>query len=335
LMDSLLMVCAVQIRRVVSKVSVSAYAANAQSDLEDCCGNAMLNLYKALLRWKSESNDERPVALKPYVNQIARNVFHDQMRESHPTWFKLASKVLLRLRNSGRFVVTDEEENRLCALTETAAKEPLFDRQQLGAVSAGLRRERDWSREPLEELLEALLSAAGHPLPFDTVVDLALRCTGEERGVRSLDEEIVDGVPLGETISHGGGDPEQETREAELLRWTWDEMGELPENQRQVCGLNLEAAVGIRLEVFVLRRVADKQKYETLIRALKLKDLPGFPPFTDPVIGGLQKTDAKRVSNARVSAQRRLKRRILEKEKVDGSNRRVSASWEAGVHTRL
>lgn len=218
LMDSLLLLCAVQIRRVVSKVSASVNAENAKSDLEDSCGNAMLKLYKTLLRWGSTSSDERPEALKPYINQIARNVFHDQMRESHPSWFTLAGKVLWRLRHSTRFVVLDEEEHRLCALTETAAKEPQTDRQQLERECASLREQRDWSRAPLEELLEALLSAAGHPLPFDTVVDLAMRCTGEERTFRSLDEEVASGLALVEVLPNPGANPEQETRDAELLQ---------------------------------------------------------------------------------------------------------------------
>ena len=334
LMDSLLPLCAVQIRRVVSKVSASANVENAKSDLEDSCGNAMLKLYTTLLRWRSTSSNERPVALTPYVNQIARNVFHDHMRKSYPSWFALAGKVLWRLRHSTRFVLSDEGECRLCALTETAAKEPQTDRQRLDLLSASFRKKRDWSRAPLEELLEALLSAVGHPLPFDTVVDLAMRCTGEERTMRSLDEEVAPGLALVETLSHASANPEQDTKDAELLQWVWNEIGEMPENQRQVCGLNLEAAVGTRLEVFVLSRVADEQKYRTLIRLLLLEELPGFPPFTDPVIGSLIKTDAKRVSNVRVSAQRRLARRILQKVDFDGSRRRKSASWEEGAQTR-
>jgi len=333
-MDALLLLSADQIRRVVSKVSASANAQNPKSDLEDACGNAMLRLYRALLRWRIMSSDERPVALKPYLNQIARNVFHDQMRESHPVRFSLAGKILWKLRNSPRFVISDEEDYRLCALTETAAKEPVTDRLQLDQLLASLRQERDWSRAPLEEMLEAVLSAAGHPLPFDSLVDLAMRCSGEEHSVRSLDEEVSPGLALIEMLSHTGETPEQETRDAELLHWVWNEMGELPENQRQVCGLNLEAAVGIRLELFVLRRVADKARYQTLIRRLLLSELPGFPPFTDPAIGSLLKTDAKRVSNARVSAQRRLARRILLRNEFDGSIRRKPASWRERAQAR-
>ena len=41
----------------------------------------------------------------------------------------------------------------------------------------------------------------------------------------------------------------------------------------------------------MLRGVANKSKYEILIRPLLMDRLPGFPPFPDPQIAQLLETD--------------------------------------------
>jgi DNA-directed RNA polymerase specialized sigma24 family protein len=333
-LDALLLRATVQIRRVLSRLAATVTARCDKADLEDAGGNAILKLYRILLRWQSASAGERPQAFRPYLNQIARNVFQDLMRKQNPSWFTMAGKVQWKLRHSARFVLTEEDEFRLCALTETQAAKPESDRQKLEVGTAAVRKERDWSRVPLEELLEALLTAIRQPVPFDALVDLSLRCTGAERSVESLDEELTSGLSLLEVLVDGASNPEQDLQDAQLLHWVWTELGELPQNQRQVCGMNLEAAVGTRLETFVLRGVADRRKYETMIQPVLLKQLPHVPPLTDPEIGVILETDAKRVSNARISSQRRIARRFLQKNRADGSNRLDPASWAEGVETR-
>ena len=309
LLDLLLLQARTQIRRVVTKVSAGVASRLERSDLEDVCGNAMLTFYRMLLRWRGEKSAERPQVLKPYVNQVARNAFHDLMRQRHPSWFSMAGKVLWKLRHRNQFVVLEQDDRKLCALPHTARNDPETDLKQMEAAMATMRREKDWGREALEDLLEALLTTVDRPVPFDALVGLCVQCSGGERSTRSLSEEIGPDLWLGDTLADDAPDPEQQAREAEVLLWVWREMDELPQQQRQVCGLNLEAAVGTRLEIFVLRGVANKSKYEILIRPLLMDRLPGFPPFPDPQIAQLLETDVKRVSNYRVSSQRRLARR--------------------------
>ena len=120
LLDLLLLQARTQIRRVVTKVSAGVASRLERSDLEDVCGNAMLTFYRMLLRWRGDESAERPQVLKPYVNQVARNAFHDLMRQRHPSWFSMAGKVLWKLRHRNQFVVSEQDDRKLCALPHTA-----------------------------------------------------------------------------------------------------------------------------------------------------------------------------------------------------------------------
>lgn len=264
-------------------------------DIEELASLIALRLVRKV---RAAAVDEQHAiqTLDGYVTRLTYNAVHDFRRQRHPERHRLKRNLRYILTRHPQFALWEGAENAVAGLSRWAGQAA----QTPPPVSPSAAM-RDKTR-PVQAL-EAILRHIGHPVVFESLVDLVA--------------EVWD---VRDAIVARGDFPPDERRDAlssieqrQYLAALWSEIRELSGNQRAALLLNLRDGGGSNaLILFLLLNVAGVPEIAEAagLSVDELNDLWDRLPLDDLAIADRLGLTRQQVINLRQSARMRLSRRM-------------------------
>src|SRR5579872_4913858 len=306
------------IRRIVTfKLAPSSTGSGIQrADVEDVCATALCNLMGRLSRLKSSGESAAVRSFSGYAATIAFNACNEYFRARKPAWLILSMKLRYLATHSPQLAIWENGEGQeFCGFARTRGRQAVSDLSGLAEESRKLRQARDPRRLSLGELVEAILNAAGGPMVFEDLVDLAAEWSGvKETRLQSMDVNTDEGVHGWEQVPDARPPTDVALIDRYFMSRLWTEICELPLTHRKALLLNLNDSAGGDIQLFdflgiaTIEQIAKVLEIEPKQFAALWKELP----WDDARIAqelGISRQD---VANRRSAARKRLARRLKE-----------------------
>jgi RNA polymerase sigma factor (sigma-70 family) len=297
LLEQLLFDFCAPLVRTIAGPKLRGSAETAQ-DLEDVCGDALLQLIAKFEDLRSGSAEVDSFAR--YTAVVAYNACHDYFRRKFPQRHRLKCRLRYVLKPERGFDLWESARGDwICGLRK---------RRGADAAVAGLPTSppAGAARMSPPDLLRAVFEGAGGPVEFDSLVDYVADLWGVK------DQTVA----LSRADALEGGLASASTEDAGLrshLQEVWKEIGELPRAQRVALLLNLRAEdEKCPLELFPLTGVASMREIAALLEipAEEFASLWARLPLDDRTIAERLQVARQQVINLRKSARKRLERRM-------------------------
>jgi DNA-directed RNA polymerase specialized sigma24 family protein len=307
------------IKGIISyKLHLNSHRGIGQPDAYDIHQEVILQLLAAFKQLRQEPADHPISDLRGLAAVITHRTCSRWMRHQFPERHAFKNRVHYLLIRHSAFAVWQNESKRLVAglaqwqgRKEVAAEKQLNQVMDDEALLARIRllkfsRQADWSGT-----LHAVLSRVGGPIEFDKLVSyLAAVMQLEDRPLESIDQNDAVAELADSNRQH---DAEWQIEKRTFLQRLWEEVQQLPLNQRAALLLNLRdhegegcLALFPALGIATLRQVAEALDLE----AEKLAEMWNGLPLEDSRIAELLQLTRQQVINARKSARERLTRRL-------------------------
>lgn len=289
-----------------------------QADASDIRQEAIVQLVAALQRLR-ERPDAHPIGdLRGLAAVIAHRACSQWMRRQSPERHSFKNRLYYLLTRQRGFALWRNKSNKMVAGfaawqgregAETDRRLEQLPNEETLAVQIRLLkagRRADWG-----SALAAVFDYLGGPIEFDKLVTaLAALLQIADRPIESTDQ--VRGID-GFNASGGKPDAALQVEQRVFLQMLWEEVRRLPLNQRAALLLNLRDHQGEGcIALFPATGIASfRQMAEALdMDAEKLAEIWNELPFDDARIADLLQLTRQQVINARLSARRRLERRL-------------------------
>jgi DNA-directed RNA polymerase specialized sigma24 family protein len=296
------------------KLRLNYHDATQQAEADDIHQEVIVQLLVELQQLRQQP-DAHPISdIRGLAAVIAHHACARWMRRQFPERHALKNRLHYLLARQRGFALWQNENNKLMAgfavwqgqqtaATEEQLKQLSNDEQLLAQI-----RPRRQQAE-LAEVLAAIFNHLGRPVGFDELVDaVAALLQIRDQPVESTDQdENAIGFAAREP------DPAWQVEKRIFLQRLWEEVRQLPPNQRAALLLNLKDAEGRGcIALFPATGIATlRQLAETLeISVEKFAELWNQLPLEDARIAELLQLTRQQVINARKSARERLTRRL-------------------------
>ncbi len=284
-------------------------------DALDLYGDVCADLIAELRALKADG-DRRITNFRSYVAGVAFHACYRHLRRKYPQRHSLKTRVRYLLTHHADFALWEAGEH-----THLCGRAAWRGRGHVGATAAAddlvqLTRARlggaDAQRLQLAEVLSKVFEAARAPVELDELVSAVAELTGvAERPARDEDEE----AQAREQHADLGAGVEEEFDQRRFVARLWEEIRELPVNQRAALLLNLRDARGRDLVALLpytgvasVRQIAEALGIPAAEFAALWNDLP----LEDKAIAERLGLTRQQVINLRKSARARLGRRMKE-----------------------
>lgn len=318
------------VKRILYRLYTKELSGGAQlRDIDDICGEVLLLLVKRLHDFKADPEAKLINNFRSYITAITYNAYYDYLRQKYPKRWRLKNKVRYLLSNCEEFALwATEEDGRVCGLAawreQKRRKSAMHGEQLLSSVTesfeaAGLLN-GDVRSLPPAELLSHILRLVDAPLEFDHLVSLVAELWGDLDYTEQIEADLP-GLSLPfEQIPDPRPGVETEMENRACLKLIWAEICQLPLPQRVALLLSIRDSQGRSvLTLFQITNTASiRQLAETLaLPAESLARMWNDLPFGDATIAQHLGATRQQVVNLRLSARKRLARRMREPRKQD------------------
>jgi RNA polymerase sigma factor (sigma-70 family) len=301
------------------KLFLNSYRADGRAEADDLYHEVLLKLL-AELRQLRERPDEHPITdLRGMAAVIAHRTCAHWMRRQFPERHAFKNRLHYLLTRQRGFALWRDAGGELLAgfaawqaEKETAPAARLVELSDGEGVPAHLRVLKTGKAQEWGEALAAIFNLLGGPVEFDELVGALAALLGiRDRPVESLGEHEDGGASL--LPAQGEPDAAWHIEKKIFLQRLWEELQQLPPNQRAALLLNLRDAGGRGcITLFPVTGVATlPQLADTLgMSAEDFARLWNELPFEDARIAELLGLTRQQVINARKSGRERLARRL-------------------------
>lgn len=290
---------AVEIERLLTRAApvasriIDRYAL-AAADREEI---AAVVSYRLFRRLDGIASAAQPVieSFDDYLSRLTVNTINDHLRANFPERTRLKNQLRHLLTNDGALALWATGAGTVAGLARWRGRTDALDEGDLEAVSLDARD----SRGALQELFERL----DRPVRFDAIVTL-------------FDDARETPAAAGPVEMFQGNYDQQD-----LLRAMWQEVLQLPPQQRVALLMNLRDPEGSDvITLFIVTGVATSADLAAALdlTELQLAELWMDLPLSDNAIADRLGIDRQRVINLRKSARERLARRL---QRVPGKKR--------------
>lgn len=290
---------AVEIERLLTRAApvasriIDRYAL-AAADREEI---AAVVSYRLFRRLDGIASAAQPVieSFDDYLSRLTVNTINDHLRANFPERTRLKNQLRHLLTNDGALALWATSAGTVAGLARWRGRTDALDEGDLEAVSLDARD----SRGALQELFERL----DRPVRFDAIVTL-------------FDDAREPAAVAGPVEMFQGNYDQQD-----LLRAMWQEVLQLPPQQRVALLMNLRDPEGSDvITLFIVTGVATSADLAAALdlTELQLAELWMDLPLSDNAIADRLGIDRQRVINLRKSARERLARRL---QRVPGKKR--------------
>ena len=269
-------------------------------DLEEISSLVALRLIRKL-RAAAVHEEHAIESLESYLGTLTYNALYDFRRQRYPERHRLKRNLRYILTREKSFSLWEAPDAFVAGLAKWSGQLPPRSEVFSLTSSEATAIMRDKTR-PVEAL-HAVFERAGHPVAFDSLVDVM----AELWNVR----DVV--IENGEFPPDEKRDQLSSLEQRQYLESLWWEIRELPCNQRSALLLNLRDAGGSNaLMLFLLLEVADAEEIARVagLSQEELQRIWESLPLDDLAIAERLKITRQQVINLRKSARSRLARRM-------------------------
>lgn len=289
-----------------------------QADAGDIRQEAIMQLVAALQRLR-ERPDDYPIGdLRGLAAVIAHRACSQWMRRQSPERHAFKNRLYYLLTRQRGFALWRNKANRMVAgfaawqgmeVAETDGRLQQLPNEE--ALTAQIRLLKAGRRADWGATLAAVFDYLGGPIGFDKLVTALAALLGiADRPIESTDQiRDIDGL----NASGGKPDAALQLEQRNFLQMLWEEVRRLPLNQRVALLLNLrdhqgEGCIALfpAIGIATFRQLAEALDMD----AEKLAEIWNELPLDDARIASLLQLTRQQVINARLSARRRLERRL-------------------------
>jgi DNA-directed RNA polymerase specialized sigma24 family protein len=299
------------------KLHLNSHRGIEPADADDIHQEVVMQLLVALQRLRQQPAAHPVGDLRGLTAVIAHRACSSWMRRRFPERHALKNRLSYLFTRHPDFAMWQAPNGKQMAGLviwrgqKAAAEERvegLFGAEEL---LSRIRLLRSWKRAEWGSALTAIFNRLGAPIEIDKLVGaLARLLQVEERPIESIDQ--IEALGRSE-ISDGQPDAAQRTERRIFLQRLWEEVRQLPLNQRTALLLNLRdqdgrgcLALFPALGIATFRQIAEALE----VSAEKLAELCNGLPLEDARIAELLQLTQRQVINARKSARQRLTRRL-------------------------
>lgn len=273
---------------------------------EDLKSEVFLGILKRLRRMR-EVKQSPIVNFESYVAVATYHAINASFRAERPAFARLQSRIRYAAKNVSDLFFQLRDDGRSTVSLDSTKDAPVADATRLSAVDprSGCKVDSIDSPDNLVKVLKYSLRAAGAPVRIDELTTFLMK--EFDRGEAEV-VALEDGV-----ASHPAGSRLDEAEEQARLAALWEEVRQLPPNQRRALLLNLRDPAGrSALELLLLLGIV---QFATLAETLEMSveelsllwiDLP----LDDLTIADQLQLSRQQVINLRKSARERLARRM-------------------------
>jgi RNA polymerase sigma factor (sigma-70 family) len=300
------------------KLHLSSHRAAQQSEADDIYQEVLVQLLSELQQLRKQP-DEHPITdLRGMAAIIAHRTCSRWMRRQFPERHSLKNRLqYLLTRQRGLALWQDEDKKLVAGFAVWEGKKRAVTAAQIGHLAEDekllvhIRRLKNGKQQELGDTLAAIFNHLGNPIEFDELVGIL----GKLLQIRDQPiESIADNEDAVAFQAPGGGaDPAWQVEKRIFLQRLWEELQQLPANQRAALLLNLKDAEGGGcIGLFPATGIATVRHLAEALEmsAEKLAELWNDMPLEDAKIAELLGLTRQQVINARKSGRERLTRRL-------------------------
>jgi RNA polymerase sigma factor (sigma-70 family) len=300
------------------KLRLSASRATQQAEADDLYQEVILQLLAQLQRFRKMPGGHPITDVRGMAAVIAHRTCSRWMRNQFPERHALKNRLHYLLTRQLGFALWQDEDGKPVAgfAVWQGQKKPVTAARlgtlaEVEGLAAHIRMLKSGKQEELGDALAAIFNYVGSPIEFDDLVNTLSTLLGiRDQPLESLDEgEDVASV----LAATGEPDPAWQIEKRMFLQRLWEELQQLPLNQRTALLLNLKDASGsgcITLfpatGIATLQQLADTLEMSADSFARLWNDLP----LEDTRIAELLGLTRQQVINLRKSGRERLARRL-------------------------
>lgn len=302
------------------KLHLDSSRATQKAEAEDIYQEVLLQLLELLRRFRSQPGGHPITDLRGMAAVIAHRTCAQWMRRQFPERHAFKNRLhYLLTRQRGLALWRDAGGELVAGFAAWQGEKKPVPAARLGELPDGegmpahLRVLKTGKAQEWGAALAAIFNFLGAPVKFDELVStLAALLEIRDRPLESLSEH-EDGSAL--LPAHGETDAASHTEKKIFLQRLWEELQQLPPNQRAALLLNLRDAGGRGcITLFPLTGVATLNQLADAL-GMSVEDFARLwneLPLEDARIAELLGLTRQQVINARKSGRERLARRLKE-----------------------
>lgn len=300
------------------KLHLNSHRADGRAEADDIYQEALAQLLVELQRLRKQP-DEHPITdVRGMAAIIAHRTCSRWMRRQFPERHALKNRLQYLLTRQRGFALWQGEGGKLVAgfavwqgQKKTVAAAPLGHLSDDEGLLAHIRMLKSGRSQELGDALAAIFNHFGGPIEFDELVNTVAALLGiRDQPIESLAED-EDAVAF--QTAAGEPDPAWQVEKRIFLQRLWEELRQLPPNQRAALLLNLKDADGRGcIELFPATGIATLRQLANALEmsADRFAQLWNELPLEDARIAELLGLTRQQVINARKSGRERLTRRL-------------------------
>lgn len=294
------------------KLRFNSHQEMQRAEADDIHQEVVLQLVTQLQRFRKLPSSHPITDVRGMAAIIAHRTCARWMRRQFPERHALKNRLHYLMTRQRGFALWEDNNGKPLAgfnawqQQKTAARN-VFDVENLPAHIRSLKADK---AQELAEAVESIFDYAGGPVEFDELVSVVAAIQGiSDQPVESLAEDEDGGFDP----ATADADPAWRTEKKMFLQRLWEELTQLPVNQRAALLLNLKDASGFGcITLFPATGIATIRQLATALEltAERLAELWNELPIEDSRIAELLGLTRQQVINARKSGRERLARRL-------------------------
>jgi RNA polymerase sigma factor (sigma-70 family) len=296
------------------KLRLSSYNATQRAETDDIYQEALLQLLAQLQKFR-KLPDVHPIAdLRGMAAVIAHRTCARWMRRQFPERHALKNRLHYLVTRQRGFGLWQNSDGQLVAGFAAWQEEKKTESRRtldLETLPNHIRPAMAGKPQELADAIAAIFNHVGQPIEFDDLVTAMTSLLGiSDQPIESLseDEDGMASVPV-------SAEPDQawRTEKRMFLQRLWEELEQLPRNQRAALLLNLKESSGFGcITLFPATGIATLRQIAAALEmtAEKFAELWNDLPLEDAKIAEILGLTRQQVINARKSGRERLTRRL-------------------------
>lgn len=293
------------------KLRLSSYRETQRAEADDIQQDVVLQLLAQLQRFRKLPHQHPISDLRGIAAVIAHRTCARWLRRQFPERHALKNRLHYLLTRQRGFALWQDQDGKLVAGFRVWQEQKNTTRSiDIEKLPVHVRTLKSDKPQELAESVACICKYLGGPVEFDELVSAVA-------AIQGVSEQPFEALAENEetTFETAATEPDQawRTEKRMFLQRLWDELRELPLNQRAALLLNLKDASGFgcitlfpAMGIATMRQLAEALEVTAETLAAMWNDLP----FEDTRIGELLGLKRQQVINARKSGRERLARRL-------------------------
>jgi len=300
------------------KLHFNSHTADGRAEAEDIYQEVLVQLLTELQQLRRQPAEHPITDVRGMAAVIAHRACSRWMRRQFPERHAFKNRLhYLLTRQRGFALWQDKDRKLLAGFAEWQGQNRAVDAARLAHLAdeagllASIRSLKGGKQQELGEALAAIFNHLRGPVQFDELVS----ALGRLLDIRDQPFESIaeDEQSVAFQAVSGEPDPAWQVEKRTFLQRLWEELQQLPRNQRAALLLNLKGADGCGcIALFPATGVASLRQLADALE-LSVESFAGLwneLPLEDAKIAELLGLTRQQVINARKSARERLTRRL-------------------------